>query len=193
MTRPAAASTTRRHGLGVLLIAAAVVAGPAAPAAAQDAPLNASRVRAADRKAASLLTTGIANSATVARLVEVIEQSDLCVYVETALLRELGLRGMCGTMRIVAATPRGRYIRISINVPDGDANLIGALAHELQHAAEIASHPEVRNADDLCRFYRGAGFQKPNGTYCTKDAVRVTELVLTEVARAFAARGAERQ
>lgn len=192
MTRLATTPTTCHPGVRALLMAAALVSVAAPPADAQDDHLNVSRIRVADKKAGSVLANGLAASPTVARLVAAIEQSDLCVYVETALLKELGLRGMCGTMRIVAATPRGRYVRISINVPDGDANLAGALAHELQHAVEIASHPEIRNADDLLRFYRTAGFQKANGTYCTREAVRVTELVRTEVATAFARRHAER-
>ena len=187
---PAATLPTRRHGLRALLTAATIAS--VLPAAAQ-APSHGSRIRATDRKAACVLVHGLATSPTVVRLAVAVERSDLYVHVETALMKELGLRGIAGTMRIVAATPRGRYVRVTISVPDGNANLVAALAHELQHAAEIAPHPEIRNADDLRRFYRIRGFRKPDGTYCTKAAVNVFEAVRGEVATALAASNDQRE
>lgn len=192
MTSPAAIETTASYARRALLIAAALVTLAAPLASAQDGPIDIRRVRAADAKAAELLAEGAALSPIVAGLIRQIEQSDLYVYIETGLLREMGHRGMCAAMRIVAATPAGRFVRISINVPGVRVNLLAALAHELQHAVEVAADPTVADAEELLRCYKANGFQKPDGTCCTKEATRVTALARTEVTKAFAARSAER-
>lgn len=158
---------------------AAEASGPRSPA---------SRVRAADPKAAELLATGTALSPAVAGLVDTLDESDLIVYVETALLRERGLRGKCGAMRIVASTPAGRFVRITVNVPGIDVNLIAALGHELQHAVEVAADPTVTDADTLLHCYKSRGFRKPDGTYCTREATRVASVVRAEVARSLTPR-----
>jgi hypothetical protein len=86
----------------------------------------------------------------------------------------------------------GGVVRISINVPGVDANLIGALAHELQHALEVAGHPEIRDAAGLLSFYQATGFRKPDGTYCTREAVQMTSLARSEVSAVSMARGSRR-
>jgi hypothetical protein len=192
MTPPASTPTTRRPSLRALLVAAAIVAATAPLAAAQEPAPNVSRVRAADPKAAYLLAKAPKASPAVARLLDALEQSDLYVYVETGLLRDMGLRNMCGAMRIVAATPSGRFVRISINVPGVDANLIGALAHELQHAVEVAGQPEVKDAAGLLRFYQANGYRKSDGTYCTREATQMTSLARSEVNSAVMARASRK-
>lgn len=192
MTPPAATPPTRRSSLRTTLVAVVLMALAVPLTTAQGAQIDARRVRAVDAKAADLLAHGAALSPVVANLVEQLEHSDLYVYIETGLLRDMGLRGMCGAMRIVAATPAGRFVRISIIVPGVQANLIAALAHELQHAVEVAADPTATDAESLLRCYRANGFRKPDGTYCTKAATSVTAIVRREVATAFAGRGAER-
>jgi hypothetical protein len=132
--------------LGCLLLAAALGAHEVF---AQDLVASGatSRLRALDENSAHLLQAGNARSATFRLLTQTIERSDLVVYVDT---RPLTLPGQ---LQFVAATPGGRYVRVSVRVPGLDNDLLPWLAHELWHAVEIAGAPDVRDRVSLLRFY----------------------------------------
>ena len=140
--RPSASS--RR--LGCVLLAAALGAHEVF---AQDAvvPSATSRLRALDEKSAALLQAGNARSAAFRRLTQVIERSDLVVYVQTHQLN------LPGQLQFVSATPGGRYLRVSVRVPGLDNDLLPWLAHELWHAVEIAGAPEIKDGVSLVRYY----------------------------------------
>ena len=121
--------------------------GAAQPAAA-GAP---GRLRPADTKAATLLEAGTARSETFRLLVDAIERSDLVVYVETGVL------AVPGQVQFVAATPRTRYIRVSVRVPGLENDLLAWLAHELCHATEIAAAPDVTGQASLRTYYDRVG------------------------------------
>jgi hypothetical protein len=134
---------------GALLAAAAAgqpvwgqEAGPAA---------SGSRLRAADPKAARLLSAGAALSPTFRSIMDALEHSDLIVYVETRPLR------LPGQLQFVAATPVCRHVRISIRAPGLDTEQIAWLAHELWHAVEIARASDVRDQAGLRHLYERLG------------------------------------
>ena len=132
--------------LGCVLLAAALGAHEVF---AQDAvaPSATSRLRAPDEKSAALLQAGNARSATFRRLTQVIERSDLVVYVQTHQLN------LPGQLQFVSATPGGRYLRVSVRVPGLDNDLVPWLAHELWHAVEVAGAPEIKDGVSLVRYY----------------------------------------
>jgi len=132
-------------------------------------------VRPVGRNAATLLDRAMRLSPTVAALVEAIDDSDLFVYVQTGPLKVKAL------LRFAAATPHARFIRISINTPELECRMIGELAHELQHALEIAGASEVRDEATLRQFYEIEGLRTPEGGYCTLEARRIGALAIYEV------------
>ena len=125
--------------------------------AAQSAAADATgRLRPADKKAAALLAAGIARSETFRLLVDVIERSDLVVYVET------GVMAVPGQLQFAIATPGTRYLRVSIRVPGLENDLLPWLAHELCHATEIAEAREVNDQASMETFTSGsAGASEP--------------------------------
>jgi hypothetical protein len=135
--------------IGGILLTGALWAreGAAQPAAAGAAR----RLRPAGMKAAALLEAGIARSETFRLLVDAIERSDLVVYVETGVL------AVPGQVQFVAATPRTRYIRVSVRVPGLENDLLAWLAHELCHATEIAAAPDVTGQASLRTYYDRVG------------------------------------
>ena len=141
-----------------------------------------SRVRPLGVVARMLLEDGAARSETVARLIDTIGNSDIIVYVATGFLPVPGRLDFACTKQGV------RYLRITVNVPDLEPNLIASFAHELQHAVEVAAAPEVIDAASFARFYREHGQRIFGDEYCTREAQRVTKSVLCELAAAVKAR-----
>ncbi|MCK7461391.1 MAG: hypothetical protein MZU84_04645 [Sphingobacterium sp.] len=136
-----------------------------------------SRVRPLGAVARVLLEDGPAQSPTVARLLEAVGQSDLIVCVATGFLH------VPGRLDFACAKQGVEYLRITVNVPELEPNLIAAFAHELQHAVEIAAAPEVTDAASLARHYRERGQCIYGDEYCTREAQRVSKAVLCEIGR----------
>lgn len=144
-------STSARDGrfwLGCAVLAAAL---SAQAAAAQDAPGAVSRIRGADARATELLRAGCHRSPIFQRLVDRIEQSDLIVYVETRR------QTLPGQLNFVVANGGNRYLRIALRGFGLENDVLPWLAHELQHAVEIAGAPEVKTRADLHTFYERIG------------------------------------
>ena len=176
-----ASTVGRIHGwswwVGCAILAATL---GAQEAAAQEAlvPGSPGRIRPIDAKAASLIQAGRQRSSTFRRLVEVIEQSDLIVLVQAGHLQHQG------QLQFIAATPYSRYVRVAVRLPGLENDLLGTLAHELQHAVEIAGAPEVRDHASLVRFYQLIGRGgRPGATVLmeTSNAQKTGAKVLNEL------------
>jgi hypothetical protein len=160
------------------VVAAALLVGTGALASPQEASRTelSSRLRAADAKAASLLQIGLARSATFRMVSDAIEHSDVLVYVEARPMRSPA------ELHFLAAASGCRHLRVSVRVPDRDADLVAWLAHELWHAAEIAGAPEVVDQSSLLRFYERIGHvSRRNATAETGKAQETWAKVLGEV------------
>ena len=110
------------------------------------------RVRSTNRYIGALVREGYERSATVRELVHTIQGSNVTVWVEP---------GMCAGGRIraclvsVSGSARARYIWIKIDPQHTIRDrLIAAIAHELQHAVEIAEEPDVTDASAVVSLYR---------------------------------------
>jgi hypothetical protein len=112
------------------------------------------RVRAADARAAMLLVQGQHRSATVRALVTQLERLDVIVYVEMQPSLRKRLAGM---LTWVTATKQHRYVRIALNPELATDMAIATLGHELQHALEVATAPEIVSEQTLANFYRSHG------------------------------------
>lgn len=172
-----------------LLMLAVVASGAAAqdrsgPAAFVLSPD--SRVRCLDREARRLMEAAVADSPTVARLVTVLQSTDLVVGIEAHAFKKKSVKG---DARVIAASPGVRHLRIRVGIPGTQADLIAVLGHELQHAVEIADAPDVRDPVTLRAHYLRIGHEPMGrGYYETDAAVEVGRRVSAEVAGSRARR-----
>jgi len=143
-----------------------------------------SRVRSTDAGMLETLREGCSRSATFQALVDQLDHTSTVVYVE---------RGICGFGHYKACLPHkvaiaggNRFLRILIDQGERGARLLALLAHELQHALEIARAPNIRTADDITALFRRIGRSPhcPGGTpdcYKTSAALAAGDAVLKEV------------
>jgi hypothetical protein len=152
------------HAICLMLMLLAATSAADTP---RIAPLT--RVRAT-ADAAPLLARTAERSATVRDLLARLAQTDVIVYVEIVPLQTTPL----ARTRFVTATPSARFLRIALNSTITPRDAPALLAHELQHAVEIAAHAEVRDDDGVRRLYRRIGRQYRVDNYET-DAARTIE------------------
>lgn len=112
------------------------------------------RVRAVTPKMQKLIAEGVRRSNTFRHLIEAVDKSDLVVYLEATNKLPVGLDG-----RLTFLTSAGgvRYLHVQITSSLGLAELIAIAGHELQHALEVAAHPEVRDGAALAKLYERIG------------------------------------
>jgi hypothetical protein len=140
-------------------------------------------VRGTERQAEELIAQGLEQSATFRALVEALNESDLIVYVEPRRVR----RGLGGYLTHSLHAREGyRYVRLVVNVEGSKARLIGVIAHELQHALEVARAPWVQRSEEVEPLFERIGFRAqscPGGCYETSDAIAVGLRVHAEIGR----------
>ena len=130
----------------LVLLAPALIAMASAAAADQEMPL---RTRGADERARQLLSAALSASPTIGRLVTALDHSDVIVFVELCMVLPPSL----GDTRIVSAGGSVRYLRVRVTTAAARPRQLSVLGHELQHAVEIASAPEVRDTGTLERLF----------------------------------------
>lgn len=137
------------------------------------------RLRATDVRMQSLIAEGIRRSPTFARLLVQLEKTDLIAYVE----RVPNLPAVIsGRLLFISASPAQRYVRIQLGTGGTNADAIVTLAHELQHAIEVGTSPDVRDQDALARLYQRIGQNSLSGhTYDTVAAQAAGRLVRREL------------
>jgi hypothetical protein len=120
-----------------------------------DDPRLFTRVRSTERYTIALIREGYDRSGTFRHLVDTLQRSDVIVVIQP-----LPCAG--GRIRSCLVSVNGsvgaRQIGIKIDPQHtiGDW-LIATIAHELQHAIEIADHPEVNDARSAIALYRQIG------------------------------------
>lgn len=123
----------------------------AAPGAAQTGTTHLPRIRPLDARASAAIETGIGRSPTFRALVEELQRSDVVVYVHTTP----GLsQYVSGGLSFVGVSATMRFVRIALDLDLTRNQAVYILAHELQHALEIARAPDVRTQDDFDAYYQ---------------------------------------
>jgi len=140
-------------------------------------------VRSTDASINGLLAEGYVRSRTFRGLVDAIQTSDTIVYVEYGVCA-FGHLDVC-LLPFVANAGQGRYLRVvlttRLNHPDRE-RLIALMGHELQHALEIAVHPEVVDVQGMLNMNRRIGVPlKGRSGYETAAAHAVENAVLDEL------------
>src|SRR5688572_16535161 len=108
------------------------------------------RVRGVTPKITEMIQNGIRRSRSFRDLISELERSDVIVYLEVTKNLPPGLDG-----RLMFMTTAGqvRYLHAQLTSSLGFDELIAVAGHELQHALEVASHPEVTDALSLAMLY----------------------------------------
>ena len=115
---------------------------------AQDSPDR--HVRTMEPRILTLIDAGLSRSETFRRLVTTLNESDVIVYVDPKLTRK-GLGGYLA--HNVIAQGDHRYLHIAVETQGSQRRLVSLLAHELQHAVEVAQAPDARDAESLQRTF----------------------------------------
>lgn len=131
------------------------------PALADAEPLAGGRldhlglhVRGATPKVKALIDEGIRRSPSFKALVERLNRSDVVVYINVTRDLPTGLDGRLCFMTYAGSV---RYLHAQVLDGLGVDGIIAIAAHELQHAVEVAEHPEVKDAGALDRLYQRIG------------------------------------
>ena len=123
-------------------------------------------VRASEPRIIALIDAGLARSATFRRLVDALDRSDVILYIEPKLIRQ-----SLGAYLAHNVTVGGgfRYLHVAIDTHGADGRILPLLAHELQHAVEVAADPSVRDSKSADRLFERLAIQFGcGGTTCAE-------------------------
>lgn len=113
-------------------------------------------VRCGNARIAGVFAMTYVRSAAFREVINALESSDSYVYLEEGRCRRGAVRSC---LHLLCATNGVRYLRIDIDSRQPLMSVGGQIAHELQHATEIARRPDVVDADTLRNLYREIGFE----------------------------------
>jgi hypothetical protein len=143
------------------------------------APVPCEHVRTTEARILTIIELGVARSATFRRLVQTLDASDVIVYIEPKFNRS-ALAGYL-SHRVIVAGPI-RYVQIAVGMHGSENRLVALVAHELQHAVELAAATGVRDSESMARLFERASISFGcGGCYETSAAIDVEEAVLTEM------------
>jgi hypothetical protein len=144
-------------------------------------------VRTVEPRILNLIERGQRESATFRCLVQRLNGSDVIVYVNIKPASSRPL--LAGYLRHDVVSAGGiRYLRIWMQSGGTDRRLIPILAHELQHAIEVARHGDVRDGDAVDRLFKQLASDDPCPSCVeTREAIAVERRVESELAGAGAA------
>ncbi len=173
---------TEGENVRALIAGVCLVWIAAVPARAQ-APAASSHVRSAAPDLRRAIADVTSRSPTFRALVDELEHSDVVVYVRVCVLSLI----LDGRLAFVSAQPGQRFLVIELAYKRPLNFQMTRLAHELQHAVEIARAPWVVNAATLETHYQRIGFRANDDVwppvYETADAGDVAERVRRELAQ----------
>ena len=146
-----------------------------ADSASADPPVP--RVRAATVQMRALLADTANRSRVVRDLLDRLACTDVIVYVEFTASPEVPL----ARTTLVTAVPGVRFLRIGINRRVSGPDVGAMLAHELQHALEIAEQEDVRDDDGVRRLFRRIGRATGADEFETEAARRAEAIARAEL------------
>jgi hypothetical protein len=164
-----------RHG-ALTVLTAVLILGTSGGVSAQDVP---GRVRGYGAGPGDLIAKAVTRSATFRELAGRLERGDLVVYVEFS--RCTGGVPACLLWAAPAAGARRLLARVD-HFGRPEEETIALIAHELQHAAEVAAAPDVADEFSFRRLFARTGWKGSEG-FETAEAREVTRKVLKELVR----------
>lgn len=145
-------------------------------------PLD-SHVRSSEDRVLNALREGVARSATVRDLIGGLNGSDVIVYVESRGKMRTGFSAYLSHQIVTAGSHR--YLKVFVSPELARDRLAGVIAHELQHAREVADAAGVRSSGDMRALFKrldSGGCVLIRSCTETIAAVRLEAAVLTELA-----------
>jgi len=138
-----------------------------------------SHVRTKEPRILGLIDAGLSRSDTFRRLVDTLNASDVVVYVEPKLTREQ-LGGYLAHNIVFAGGQR--YVHIAVETQGAQRRLVAVLAHELQHAVEVAQDPLARDPESVQQTFNRLAIPFGCGGTCseTRAAIEVESIVAQE-------------
>ena len=164
----------RQRLVGMLLVAIA-----AAGAGTVNAQGAAPAVRPEEPALRELIAIGMARSATFRDLVTRLDASDVVVYVRFAPC--VGNVAACLLWASESGGSRRLVVKLD-RVGRSPNELTALLAHELQHANEVASAPEIRDPASFRKSFASRGSTNADG-FETEQARAVARRVSVELAQ----------
>lgn len=141
-----------------------------------DAPTR--HVRSTENSIRGLLRRGFRQSETFAGLVRRLQRSDVIVYIEDVPRLPGALEGR---MMMLPRVNGYRYVRIQLALRGSPEDSIAVLAHELQHAVEVADAVEVVDNAGLSRLYQRIGVRAGPEVYDSDAAQQTGRTVRREL------------
>jgi hypothetical protein len=144
-------------------------------------------IRTEDARILALIDAGLSGSAAFRQLVATLDQSDVIVYVEPKVMHD-ALGGYL--LDDVTVAGSYRYLHVKVDVGGSKIRLIAVLAHELQHAIEVAQSAYARDAAGVREAFRRRAYEfgcAKTDCYETRAAVQAQERVLEELKAAVTA------
>lgn len=132
------------------------------------------RLRVTDSRLQDVVADGVRHSPSLRALVERLAAADVVVYVECARLPP----HLDGQLTFVSAAGGLRYVRVRLAWDRPLMRKIASLAHELQHAVEIAEHPAIVDRLTLAREYSRFGLvhESADGNTTSFDTVAAIDV-----------------
>lgn len=164
----------------ITLVCCVLAALPAVAAADPSSTVTCPRdgnpaVRADDPYAQRLIEYGIEHSPTFAAIVDALEDSDVVVIVESDPKLSLALNGY---LVFISTTSACRYVRVRFTTRVPRNRAVPIIGHELQHALEVAVHPDVIDSASLREMYERIG-QRSNSenSFESQEAERTGRII----------------
>ncbi len=136
-----------------------------------------SYVRGLSPESQRVVDSVIDASETVARLVRQIEEHNVVVLVQLTNLPGK----LTGELVLIGTNHDWRYLLIRLVNGAPFHEMGGRLAHELQHALEVATHEDVRDQADMIRLFGRIGSGPSGGPYETYEAIEAGRDVRREL------------
>jgi hypothetical protein len=154
----------------------------------QEAVGTAAHVRGTHVEEALLLDELVARSLIARDLMDRLDRSDLTIYINYKWFSSPTLHGRIG---FPGAASHVRLLVIELDCRQNRTDQLAALAHELQHAVEIADAPLVSDARSLAALYTSigsmTGYSAGAETFETDAAAETGRRVRSELANPSAA------
>ncbi len=174
--------------LWTALLVAACITAASAEAVAVPSDATFPRVRPQSALVEQLLEEGEQNSPTFARLLTEIERSDVIVYIEVRTDPAFDVGGQL-TFMTFQGDQRFLHVRLDAGTSVRGAvfarqiDLIALLAHELQHALEVADAEDVQDIESFEALYQTIGMSRGRHRFETQAARDTGAQVESELRR----------
>lgn len=150
-----------RAGVTITLVLCLVAGAAAADKTKKTKAPRPEVLRCVDASLMDLIQQGLARSGTLQALTSHLERAGVIVFLSYDHQMPAAI---AGRTRIISAAGGWRYLATELSDRLSRVDLLSLLAHELQHAVEIADAPDVVDDATLTALYRRIGTDTGHNT-----------------------------